>query len=266
MEKYCRQTGKKANFELLMADNKNIIYGRHPVLEALEGGVSIEKVFLQQGTTGELEIKLRQITRERNIPLVMTPKDKLNQLIRGNHQGVVAQIGEIAYHTIEALLPRIMEQKAHPLFVIIEGVTDIRNFGAIARSAELCGVDAIIAPTRKSAQVNADSIKASAGALARLPVCREPNLIAAIDFLQTNGVEVYASDLQAKKQLYELQLTHACAFVLGAEDTGISKPVARQADERFIIPQVGTSNSFNVSVAAGIMCYEASRQRLLSGK
>lgn len=256
---------KKRTLVTSMTNQENIIYGRHPVFEALETGLSIEKVFLQQGTTGEIEIKLRQITRERNIPLVMTPKEKLNQLVRGNHQGIIAQIGQIAYYSIEALLPKIMAEKDDPLFVIIEGVTDIRNFGAIARSAELCGVDAIIAPTRKSAQVNADSIKASAGALARLPVCREQNLIAAIDFLQMNGVEVYASDLQAKKPLYELNLTHACAFVLGSEGKGITKPVARQADERFLIPQVGAADSFNVSVAAGIMLYEAQRQRILKG-
>lgn len=256
---------KKKNRTLVtsMTNNKDIIYGRHPVFEALEAGLSIEKIFLQQGTTGEIEMKLREITRERNIPLVMTPKEKLNQLVRGNHQGIVAQIGQIAYHSIEELFPKITERKDNPLFVIIEGVTDIRNFGAIARSAELCGVDAIIAPTRKSAQINADSIKASAGALARLPVCREQNLIAAIDFLQVNGVEVYASDLQADKPLHELNLTHACAFVLGSEGKGITKPVARQADQRFIIPQVGNADSFNVSVAAGIMLYEASRQRLL---
>lgn len=246
-----------------MTNDNNIIYGRHPVFDALETGLSIEKVFLQQGITGEIEMKLRQITRERNIPLVMAPKEKLNQLVRGNHQGIVAQIGEIAYHTIEDLFPKIIAKTDNPLFVIIEGVTDIRNFGAIARSAELCGVDAIIAPTRKSAQINADSVKASAGALARLPVCREQNLIAAIDFLQVNGVEVYASDLQAPKPLHELNLTHACAFVLGSEGKGITKPIARQADERFIIPQVGAADSFNVSVAAGIMLYEARRQRLL---
>lgn len=256
---------KKRTLVAIMTNNNNIIYGRHPVIEALESGLSIEKVYLQQGITGELEITLRHLTNERNIPMVITPKEKLNQMVRGNHQGVIATIGEIAYYTIEELLPSILEKTETPLFLIVEGVTDIRNFGAIARSAELCGVDAIIAPTRKSAQINADSIKASAGALARIPVCREQNLIAAIDFLQMNGVMVLASDLEAKTPIYELDLTEPIAFVLGSEGQGITKPVARQADARFIIPQIGEADSFNVSVAAGIMLYEARRQRLLKG-
>jgi 23S rRNA (guanosine2251-2'-O)-methyltransferase len=254
---------KKRILVAIMTNNKNIIYGRHPVIEALESGLSIEKVYLQQGITGELEIKLRHLTNDRNIPLAITPKEKLQQMVRGNHQGLIATIGEIAYYAIDELLPSILEKTTTPLFVIIEGVTDIRNFGAIARSAELCGADAIIAPTRKSAQINAESIKASAGALARIPVCREQNLIAAIDTLQMNGVMVYASDLQATTPLYELDLTEATAFVLGSEGQGITKPVARQSDARFIIPQAGKADSFNVSVAAGIMLYEARRQRLL---
>ena len=181
-----------------MLTKSNIIYGRHPVIDALQLGVSIDKVFLLQGTKGELEITLRQLTKARNIPLVMAPKEKLTSLAKGNHQGVVAIMGQIAYRNIQELLPTILEKTATPLFVIIEGVTDIRNFGAIARSAELCGVDALIVPTRKSAQINAESIKASAGALASIPVCREQNMIAAIDFLQMNGVQVLASDLKAE--------------------------------------------------------------------
>ena len=246
----------------IMTNNRNIIFGRHPVIEALESGLSIDKIFLLQGTRGELEITLRNLAKPLNIPIIMAPKEKLSTLANGNHQGVVAVIGEISYHSITDLFPKIIAQKAHPLFIIVEGVTDIRNFGAIARSAELCGVDAIIAPTRKSAQINADSIKASAGALSRIPVCREQNIIAAIDYLQGEGVQVLASDLQATKPIYELNLKAATAFVLGSEGTGITKPVARQADERFIIPQVGEADSFNVSVAAGIMLYEAQRQRL----
>ena len=247
----------------MLTKSNNIIYGRHPVMDALNSGVSIEKVFLLQGTKGELEMSLRKICKERNIPIVMSPKEKLSNMTKGNHQGVVAIMGEILYYNIRELLPVLLEKTSTPLFVIIEGVTDIRNFGAIARSAELCGADALIVPTRKSAQINADSLKTSAGALATIPVCREQNLIAAIDFLQTNGVEVYASDLKAAKAIYDMDFTDACAIVVGSEGMGISKPVARQADERFIIPQSGKADSFNVSVAAGIMLYEASRQRLL---
>ncbi|MEO0337981.1 MAG: 23S rRNA (guanosine(2251)-2'-O)-methyltransferase RlmB [Bacteroidota bacterium] len=248
-----------------MQTNQNIIYGRHPVIEALETGISIDKVFLLQGTKGELEVKLRQLTRQRNIPLIMAPKEKLSQLSnRGNHQGIVAIMGIIAYYRIDELLPTILEEKKDPLFVILDGITDIRNFGAIARSAELSGVDALIVPTRKSAQINAASLKASAGALAHIPVCRESNIIAAIDLLQMNGVQVLASDLKADKIIYDLDLKEPTAIVLGAEDKGISKPVARQADETFIIPQTGRADSFNVSVAAGIMLYEVNRQRTQS--
>lgn len=248
----------------MQTNQKNLIFGRHPVLDAIKAGVSIDKVFLQQGTQGELEITLRELTRARNIPVIMTPKERLAQMVKGNHQGIVAIMGEIAYHRVEDLLPRILAEKPDPVMLIIEGVTDIRNFGAIARSAELFGVDALIVPTRKSAQINAASMKASAGALATIPVCREQHLIGAVDFLQSNGIMIYASDLQADTPIYELDLkTGGMAMVLGSEDTGISKPLARQADERFWIPQTGKGDSFNVSVAAGIMLYEVSRQRRL---
>lgn len=246
----------------MQTNDKNLIYGRHPVLDAIQAGVSIDKVFLQQGTKGELEITLRELTRARNIPVIMTPKERLAQMVRGNHQGIVAIMGEIAYHRVEELLPQILAEKADPVLLIIEGVTDIRNFGAIARSAELLGVDALIVPTRRSAQINAASMKASAGALATLPVCREQHLIGAVDFLQGNDIMIFASDLQAEKPLYDLNLeSGGIALVLGAEDSGISKPLARQVDERFWIPQTGKGDSFNVSVAAGIMLYEVSRQR-----
>lgn len=246
----------------MQTNQRNIIFGRHPVLDAIKAGVSIDKVYLQQGTTGELEMILRKVTREKNIPVVMTPKERLAQMVDGNHQGVVAIMGEIAYYELEKLLPKILKEKEAPVFLIIEGVTDIRNFGAIARSAELGGVDALIVPTRKSAQINSASMKASAGALATIPVCREQNLITAIDLLQSNDIMVFVSDLRADKAVYDLDLKEGIGLILGAEDTGVTKPLVRQADDRFVIPQKGNTDSFNVSVAAGIMLYEVNRQRV----
>lgn len=246
----------------MQKSSKEFIYGRHPVIEALKANESIDKVLLQRGTTGDLEKELRYLTRDRNIPLQMVPKDRLNRIVRGNHQGVIAFTSPISLQRLEDVLPLLFEQSKTPLFVLLDGVTDIRNFGAIARSAELCGAHGIVMGRNKTPMVNAEAVKTSAGALRRIPVCRESSLPAAVEYLQQSGVQVLASDLTAEKPLHQVDLTGPIAFILGAEGRGISPSIAREADERFIIPQQGETDSFNVSVAAGIMLYECMRQRL----
>ncbi len=245
-----------------MQDNKQLLYGRHPVQEAIEAGNPIEKVWLQQGLRGEMEKSFRHLCRERGIPLVVIPRERLSQLVKGNHQGVVAMLASVTYYKLAEVLPGVYERGENPLLLLLDGVTDVRNIGAIARSAEVCGAQALVTPLKGSGAINPDAVKTSAGALSRLPVCRESSLDSAINLLQESGVQVLASDLKGALYLHELDLTQPIAFVLGAEGDGISPAIARAADFCFKIPQLGQLNSFNVSVAAGIMLYETMRQRM----
>jgi len=246
-----------------MSKDKDIkfIYGRHPVLDALQAGVSIEKVFLQQGIRGELEKELRHLCKSEGIPLKVIPKDRLNRMVSGNHQGVVASQALIRYYRVEDVLPGIYERSEIPLLLLLDGITDVRNFGAIARTAEVCGAHALVVPQKNSAQINAEAMKTSAGALSHIPVCRETSIVAAIEYLQLSGIRVLASSLHSSHSIYELDLSQPVAFVLGAEGEGISRAVERAADQHFIIPQKGKTDSLNVSVAGGMMLYEAMRQR-----
>ena len=239
----------------------DLIYGRHPVLEALQAGQPVDKVFLQQGTRGDFEKELRHLCRDREVPMTVIPQAKLQRMVKGNHQGVVAQLAAAAYQRVEDVLPHLYERGETPLLLLLDGVTDVRNLGAIARSAEVCGAHALIIPQKNSAGLTADAVKSSAGALSRLPVCREKSMVSTVEYLQMSGVRVIASDLQAEQYLHDLSLSGPLCIVMGAEDTGISPGVARAADVTFRIPQAGTLNSFNVSVAAGILLYEAMRGR-----
>lgn len=245
-----------------MKERNDIIYGRHPVLEALNSGQPVDKVFLQQGTRGEFEKELRNLCKAHEVPFTIIPQAKLGRMTRGNHQGVVAQMAAAAYQKVEDLIPHLYERGVTPLLLLLDGVTDVRNLGAIARSAEVCGAHGIIIPRKNSAGLTADAVKSSAGALLRLPVCREKSLVNVVETLRMNGIQVIASDLQAELYLDELELTGPLCIVMGAEGEGISEGVGRAADVRFRIPQAGELNSFNVSVAAGILLYETMRKRL----
>jgi len=243
-------------------EREDLVYGRHPVLEALQSGNPVDKVFLQQGTRGEFEKELRNLCKTTGVPFTIIPQAKLQRMVKGNHQGVVAQLAAAAYQKTEDLLPMIYERGETPLLLLLDGVTDVRNLGAIARSAEVCGAHGIIIPQKNSAGLTPDAVKSSAGALLRLPVCREKSLVNTVATLQMSGVKVIASDLKATKMLHELELTEPLCIVMGAEGEGISTGVARAADETFKIPQAGTLNSLNVSVAAGILLYETMRKRM----
>ena len=243
--------------------NKNLIYGRHPVLDAIKSGKTIEKVFLMQGTTGPLEKELRKLSQMNGFPLAMVPKEKLQKMVPQNHQGVAAQIALIEYKRIENILPFVFEKGEMPLFLILDGVTDVRNLGAIARSALLCGVHAIIVPTKGSALVNADAVKSSAGAIQNIDICRVKSLVNTIKYLRESGVSVFAANIPSDKGLHELDLTGPTALIMGDEGEGVSKGVLKEVDQEFWIPQIGDTNSFNVSVASGIVLYESLRQRHL---
>lgn len=242
--------------------DKNLIYGHHPVVEAIQAGKNIEKVYFQQGVRGELEKEIRQITKEYDIPLQVVPKEKLNRMVRGQHQGVIAYISQVTYQSIEEVLPQLLESGEVPLLVLLDGVTDVRNFGAICRSAFCAGAHAVIVPQSGSALANEDAMKASAGALARVRLCRVRSIFSTVEYLQESGVQVVATALTPKSiPLFEADLKVPTAILMGAEGEGLHPKLIRMADAVVKIPQVSDFDSYNVSVSAGIVLYETLRQR-----
>ena len=247
-----------------MKDSKQqLVYGRHPILDALDAGTQFDKILLQQGTRGDFEKQVRGKARVAGVPVQYVPRQKLDYLTnRQNHQGVLGFVALLRYYDLADVLPGIYERGEMPLIMLLDGVTDTRNFGAIARSAEICGVHALVTPLKGGAMITPDAIKTSAGALLKLNVCRERTLGGAVELLQQSGVRVYAAELSDKSvTLPELNLSEPVAIILGAEGKGVNRELAAQADGSFQIPQVGETDSFNVSVAAGITLYEAIRQR-----
>lgn len=244
------------------AYNEQLIYGRHPVLDALKNGLSVDKVWLSQSVKGGYDKDLREWCKTNNVPLQMVPKDRLDQITRKNHQGVLGWLSHVDYQRIEDIFPTIYDRGEIPLIVVLDGITDVRNMGAIARSAEALGAHALLLPHKKTAQINAEALKTSAGALSTLPVCRTASLGNAVDYLVTNGVQVLAADLSGQEQLQELDWTVPTALILGSEDEGVRPHLMRKATP-FLIPMQGSTDSLNVSVAAGICLYECHRQRLL---
>lgn len=237
-----------------------LIFGRHPVIDAINTGQSVDKIFLQQGTRGEFEKEVRQLSRLHDIPVRVIPKERMNKMTRKNHQGIIAYLSLIRYYKIEDVLPMIYEKGATPLLLILDGVTDVRNFGAIARSAVCCGVHAIIIPSKGTAQINAEAIKTSAGAIHSIPICRERSLVNTLEQLQNSGIQAFASTLSASKSIATTDFTVPTAIIMGSEDQGVGKALLERT-EHFIIPQSDQTNSFNVSVATGIILYEVMRQR-----
>ncbi len=241
---------------------ENYIFGLRPLTEALEKGEKPEKVLLQQGLQGENYQHLFNIIRREKIPYQMVPVEKLNRVTRKNHQGVIAYVSLIAYEPLHQLLPMIYEKGELPLLVVLDRVTDVRNLGAIARSAECFGAHAIVIPDKGSAPVNADAIKTSAGALSRLPVCREGNILETIAFLKESGIRVLAATEKANVSLFNADLSGPIAIIMGSEDKGIAPALLRMASQAVSIPMIGSIASLNVSVAAGIMLSAIHHHRL----
>lgn len=238
------------------------IFGIRAVIEAIESGKEIESIYVQKGISGGLYRELRQIAGRYELPLQLVPAEKLRYLGDKNHQGVAATISPVTFHRLEQLIPAIYERGEVPLLLMLDRITDVRNFGAISRSAECMGAHAVVIPAKGSAQVNADAVKTSAGALLSLPVCRETNLKNSIIFLQESGLRVIACSEKSETYLSEADLTVPAAFILGSEEDGISGEYLKLADEAAKIPMQGSIASLNVSVAAGVILYEAVRQRL----
>ena len=242
-----------------MSRNK-LIYGTHSILEALDAGKEIDKIFIRRGLKTDETQQVARIARERVIPMQYVPSEKLDRLTTKNHQGIVAFIAEIEYTSLEQLIPIIYEEGRAPFFVILDGITDVRNFGAIARTAECTGVDAIIIPDKGSVSVTGDAIKTSAGALHRVAVCRVSSISHTIRMLQDNGIKVVTASEKASTIYTEESLQYPCAIVMGSEEVGPSEDTIRLSDSLIRIPQVGSIGSLNVSVAAGVILYECLRQ------
>jgi len=238
------------------------VYGIRAVIEAIDSGKEIESLFVQRGLGGALFLELKEVLRRQGIGYQQVPIEKLNRMTGKNHQGVIAVISPITYQRTEDLVPSIYERGEVPLLIILDGITDVRNLGAIARTAECVGVHALIVPKKGSAEINPDAIKTSAGALFKINVCREESLAKTARFLQDSGIQVVACTEKTADNVYQLDYTAPTALVLGSEEHGISDELIRLADHLAKIPMVGSIASLNVSVSAGVVLYEALRQRL----
>jgi 23S rRNA (guanosine2251-2'-O)-methyltransferase len=242
-------------------DKKNFVFGIRAVIEAIRSGKEIDRLLIKKGLQGELIQELMELTGKLNIPIQYVPVEKLNRVTRKIHQGVIAFISPIVYHNIEEILPSLYENGKNPLLLILDGVSDVRNFGAIARSAEVAGVHAIIIPDKGAAQINADAIKTSAGALHIIPVCRVKSLGKTLQFLKDSGLSIVAASEKGGQLYYKSDMSNPLGIVMGAEDKGVDPSLLRNADELVKIPQYGEIESLNVSVAASILMFDAVRQR-----
>lgn len=237
------------------------IYGVHPVEEALLSGTSIEKIFIQKGIQKEGITQLLQSARQQEIPVSFVPIERLNRLHR-NHQGIAAVVSTVQFYKTDDILAQAYGRGEFPLLLIADRITDVRNFGAMARTALCCGVHAIIIPQTDTAALNAEAVKSSAGALNSMPVCREKNLVQLVKQLKLNGIQVIASEMKGSKYIYDADLKIPTAIIMGSEGEGIAGELLRLADEIVRIPMAGKFDSLNVSVATGMILYEATRQRM----
>lgn len=240
------------------------IYGLRAVIEAIEAGKDIDKILIRKDLQGELANELSTLIRRRHLYAQRVPVEKINRITRNNHQGVVAILAAVSYTRVGELVPRLYEEGSLPFVVVLDGITDVRNFGAVARTAECCGVNGLVIPERGSVSAGGDAMKTSAGALNYIPVCRERNLAAAVRFLKDNGYQIVAVSEKADTNYTTADYSTPLALVMGAEDVGISKEIIELCDTRVSIPMFGHIGSLNVSVAAGVMMYEVVRQRLAS--
>lgn len=249
------------NYKNKQRPEKDMIFGIRAVIEAVLAGKEIDKILMRRDMSSELSRELFSALANVQVPVQYVPLEKLNKMTLKNHQGVIAFISPVAYQQIEDILPGIYEEGRLPFIVVLDGVTDVRNFGAIARTCECAGVDAIVIPTKGGASISADAVKTSAGALMTIPVCREANLGNALKFMVSSGLKLVAASEIATKNYTEAPMNEPIAIIMGSEDEGVSPDHLRLCDEMVSIPMLGTISSLNVSVAAGVLIYEAVRQR-----
>jgi 23S rRNA (guanosine2251-2'-O)-methyltransferase len=245
-----------------MIDKSQYIYGIHAVLEALDAGKDIDKILLSKTLNTETAQTIIDMARPLRVPVQRVPVQKIDRITRRNHQGVLALMAAVTYYHVEDVVPQLFDNGENPFIVVLDGVTDVRNFGAIARTCDCAGVSAIVIPDRESVSVNADAVKTSAGALNYLPVCRESNLVKAVKLMRDSGIMIVGTDDKTHATYTKADYTGPVAIVLGAEDKGISPEIKKLCDTLVTIPEFGHINSLNVSVAGGIIIYEVVRQRL----
>lgn len=238
------------------------IYGIRAVIEAIQANKPLDKVFVQRGLKGDLFRELENLTRKNGISFSYVPVEKLNRLTRNNHQGVVANISPITFHNFETLVEEIVEKKESPLFLLLDQLSDVRNFGAIIRTAECTGVDGIIIQKKGAAPVTADTIKTSAGAAFKVPIAKVNHLKDAVFYLQSSGIKTIAATEKTNNSVYDVSFKEPCAIIMGAEDVGISPSILKTVDDKAKLPLLGKIGSLNVSVACGVFLYETVRQRI----
>jgi len=246
--------------------NTDMIYGTRAVMEAIKAGKQIEKILVQTGLNNDLIRELAATARERNVPLSYVPLEKLNRLYSNskNHQGVICMLSAVTYASLNDLIDFAYSEGREPFFIILDRVTDVRNFGAIARTAECAGVEGIIIGDKGNAPMTSDAMKTSAGALNHLPVCRETDLKKTIKFLRDNGIMIVACTEKADKNIYEVKFDRPVTLIMGSEEDGISETLLRECDELVKIPMKGKIESLNVSVATGVAIYEVVRQKAIT--
>jgi 23S rRNA (guanosine2251-2'-O)-methyltransferase len=238
-----------------------MIFGIHPISEALKKGVEIEKVFIQQGGGDPKSSEIKKQLVQLEIPFLYVPREKLDKLTRSNHQGLIAFLSPISFSPLEEIVNRSFEEGKNPFLLMLDRVTDVRNFGAICRTAECFGIDAVIVPARGSARIGGDAVKTSAGALMHLPICRSQNLKETIDYLKNSGIRLIGITEKSNDKLSSLPLDGPLCLILGSEEDGISPEYLKKCDLKAGIPMKGNTTSLNVSVAASIAMYEVVSQR-----
>ena len=241
--------------------SKDYIFGTRAVIEAIRSGKEVDRLFVQKGISNELTSELLDLAKSLNLSVVRAPVEKLNRITRKNHQGAICFLSPINFASLDNIIDQCFGHAKLPLLIILDRITDVRNFGALARTAECAGVDAIIVPDRGSARIGSDAMKTSAGALNFIPICRESNLKKTISFLKNSGIQVIACTEKSENYFYETDFTAPTAILMGSEEDGISPEYLKMADHSAKIPQLGKIASLNVSVAASLIMYEAVRQR-----
>lgn len=248
-------------FYFCSMSKQDLIFGVYPVLEAVKSNISIHKLYVQKGTQHAKILEIVEQLEKRGVSVSYVPQEKLDKLTRSNHQGIVAQSSPIDFASLEEVVSTALEKEGTPLFLVLDQISDVRNFGAIIRTAECTNVDAIIIQKKGGAPVSGDTVKTSAGAIFKIPICKVDHIKDAIFYLQGSDIKVIAATEKTDTNIYQSDLNGPLAIVLGSEGKGVSKSVLRLVDEQIALPLLGEINSLNVSVACGAILYEAVRQR-----